>query len=392
MVEKRRVTVAEFEAQAAATDQLDLNDSQTPLLGLVGEFGSLVSALKKKRRDTDAFFGYHEAVVEELGDVLWYISTVARRGGTSLAKNLACVTGSSTAAEPLCFDDLVASDDIANQRDLELSLLRLASEAGDLAKRFVEGAYRNNVLALRGDLVKLLRPLMQAAAAAAVSFEEAALNNVRKTEDRWPTNRRFPIPEDELLQIDEHLPRKMRVLIYERKVNGTKFVFQKMGGVVLGDRLTDNHFPADDYRFHDVFHFAHAAVLGWSPTTRALLKIKRKSQKEIDENEDGARANLIEEGLTTWIFETAKRHRFFANTPKLGLDLLKNVKQFVRGYEAEKLPMWLWESAILQGYEVFRELREKRSGAVAADMPKRRIWFEPMTDDERLLCGLDISG
>jgi hypothetical protein len=271
-------------------------------------------------------------------------------------------------------------------------LLRLASEAGDLAKRFVEGAYRDNVLALRGDLVKLLRPLMQAAAAAEVSLEEAALNNMRKTEDRWSTDRRFPIPEDGVLHIDEQLPRKMRVLVYERKVNGTKFVFQKMGGVLVGDRLTDNHFPADDYRFHDVFHFAHAAVLGWSPTTRALLKIKRKSQKEIDENEDGARANLIEEGLTTWIFETAKRHRFFANTPKLGLDLLKSVKQFVRGYEAEKLPMWLWESAILQGYGVFRELREKRFGAVVADMNKRRIWFEPMTGDERLLCGLDISG
>ena len=271
-VEKRRITVAEFEGQAAATDQLDISDSQTPLLGLVGEFGSLVSALKKKRRDTDAFFGYHEAVVEELGDVFWYISTVALRGGTSLAENLACVTGSSTAAEALHFDDLVASSDIANQRELELSLLRLASEAGDLAKRFVEGAYRDNVLALRGDLVKLLRPLIQAAAAAEVSLEEAALNNMRKTEDRWPTDQRFPTPQDE------------------------------------------------------------------------------------------------------------------------GLDLLKSVKQFVRGYEAERLPMWRWESAILQGYTVFRELREKRSGAVVADMDKRHIWFEPMTDDERLLCGLDISG
>ena len=66
---------------------------------------------------------------------------------------------------------------------------------------------------------------------------------------------------------------------------------------------------------------AYAAVLGWSPTIRAVLKIKRKSLPKIDENEDGARANLIEEGLATWIFETAKRHPFFANTPQLGLDL-----------------------------------------------------------------------
>jgi hypothetical protein len=135
------------------------------------------------------------------------------------------------------------------------------------------------------------------------------------------------------------------VEIYEREVNGKKFVFQKSGGILLGDRLTDSHLPEDDYRFHDVFHLAHAAVLGWSPTTRALLKIKRKSRPETDENEDGARANLIEEGLTTWIFEMAKRHHFFANTPQLGLDLLKAVKSFVRGYEADQLPLWLWERA-----------------------------------------------
>lgn len=288
----------------------------------------------------------------------------------------------------LRFEDLGASNNV-DQRAFEVSLLRLAGEAGDLAKRFAEEAYQHNAEALRRDLVKLLRPLIQAAGAEAISLEEAALHNMRKTEDRWPTDRTFPIPTDEGLHVDEQLPRKMRVLIYKRKVKGTEFVFQKIGSVLVGDRLTDNHLPPDDYRFHDVFHFAHAAVLGWSPTTRALLKIKRKSQAEVDENQDGARAILIEEGLTTWIFEIAQNHRFFANTPKLGFDLLKSVKRFVRGYEAEKLPMWLWESAILQGYAVFRELIEQRSGAVVTHMEQRRIWFEPMTDDERRLCGLE---
>ena len=73
----------EFETHAAATDQLDEDDLATALLGLVSEVGSLVSALKKRRRDTDSFFGYRNVVVEELGDVLWYTSAVARRGGTS---------------------------------------------------------------------------------------------------------------------------------------------------------------------------------------------------------------------------------------------------------------------------------------------------------------------
>jgi hypothetical protein len=113
------------------------------------------------------------------------------------------------------------------------ALIGLAGEAGDLAKRFADGAYQHNVDALRGDLVKLLGPLVQAANAEAVSLREAALHNMEKTEDRWPTNRLFPIPMDEGFHIDEQLPRKMRVLVYEREVNGTKFVFQKMGGVLV---------------------------------------------------------------------------------------------------------------------------------------------------------------
>src|SRR5947199_386886 len=62
----RQISVSEFERNAIATDQLEAR-LETALLGLVGEVGSLVSALKKKRRDTDGFLGYHDAVVEELG-------------------------------------------------------------------------------------------------------------------------------------------------------------------------------------------------------------------------------------------------------------------------------------------------------------------------------------
>ena len=79
----RRLSAAEFERNAIVTDKLE-KKMETALLGLVGEVGSLVSALKKKRRDTDGFLGYHDAVLEELGDVLWYVSAVARRGGTTL--------------------------------------------------------------------------------------------------------------------------------------------------------------------------------------------------------------------------------------------------------------------------------------------------------------------
>ncbi len=71
---------------------------------------------------------------------------------------------------------------------------------------------------------------------------------------------------------------------------------QRSRGVYVGDRLTDNAIEPDDYRFHDVFHYAYVAVLGWSPVIRALLRRKRKSDPKLDDAEDGARAILIEEG------------------------------------------------------------------------------------------------
>ena len=380
--------VTEFENHAAATDQLADDDLATAVLGLVSEVGSLVGALKKRRRDADSFFGYRNAVAEELGDVMWYASAVARRGGTSLAEVTAFVGSEPGVAAGLRVDELDHASAFEGAA-FEDSLLVLVGEAGRLASRFAAGAYRNDTDALRGDLVMLVKALADGAVATQVSLQEATGLNITKRESRWPTKRLYPALVDEGLHVDEQLPRKLRVLIYEREVNETNFVFQKIGGVLMGERLTDNHMPPDDYRFHDVFHLAHATVLGWSPTTRAMFKLKRKSRKEIDENEDGARAILIEEGLTTWIFETAKQHCFFENTEKLGLDLLKDVIRFVRGYEAESLPMWLWESAILQGYAVFRKLQHERCGVVLTDMEKRLIWFEPMTRNDKELCGFD---
>jgi NTP pyrophosphatase (non-canonical NTP hydrolase) len=377
----RRLEAAAFERFAAASDQLSDNMG-TALLGLVGEVGSLVSALKKKRRDTDGFLGYHDAVLEEFGDVLWYVSAVARRGGTSLSDAVARAISTAQSARSPTLGELAPSLERGlDESGFEHALLELAGEAGDLAKSFLGSAYRDDIDALRGDLVKLLRPLGRAAAAAEVSLDEAGWKNIAKTQDRWPMERKFPPLFDEGLHADEQLPRLLRVEVYEREVNGKKFVFQKSGGILLGDRLTDNHLPEDDYRFHDVFHLAYAAILGWSPTTRALLKVKRKSLPKVDENEDGARASLIEEGLATWIFETAKRHQFFANTPQLGLDLLKAVKNFVRGYEADHLPLWLWERAILQGYAMFRELQVHRRGIVTADLGRREVRFECWPED-----------
>ena len=377
----RSLTVKAFELNASETDKLG-PELQTAGLGLFGEIGTLVSALKKKRRDADAYFGYRAAVLEEIGDVLWYMSAVARRGGTSLVEAASrAAVRDQFGSDEIRLGDLEPMDVGRGDEDLfERALLELAGEAGDLAKRLAVGDYRNNPDALRGDLIKLLRPLGRASAAAEVSLDEAGWENVSKTQSRWPIEEKFPPLFDDDSDPNEQLPRLIRMEVFEREVRGKTFAFQKCNGVIVGDRLTDNHEPEDNYRFHDVFHLAHAAVLGWSPVLRALLKVKRKSCPKTDENEDGARAILIEEGVTTWVFEIARSHQFFANTPELGFDLLKAVLGFVRGYEPQDLPMWLWERAILQGYEVFRRLMRHRRGIVTADMAKRELRFECMPE------------
>jgi hypothetical protein len=169
--------------------------------------------------------------------------------------------------------------------------------------------------------------------------------------------------------------------IVETCVAGKTYVIQLCNGVEIGSRLTDNKTVEDDYRFHDVFHLANAAILGWSPCLRALFKLKRKSSPDIDEMQDGARAILIEEGLSTLIFHHALRLNYFASVKTLDYSLLKAVQDFVSGYEVDQCPLWQWEQAILDGFEVFRKLRKYRRGVVIADLIKRSIDFEAYPDD-----------
>src|ERR1700733_8975243 len=132
------------------------------------------------------------------------------------------------------------------------------------------------------------------------------------------------------------------------------------------------------YRFHDVFHFAHAAVLHWSPTFRALIKHKRKSDPVVDEAQDSGRAIVVEEGLSAWIFARAKRLNFFEGQKSVSFDVLKTVSQFVSGYEVDSCPLKLWEDAILQGYGIFRQVRANNGGIIIASRADRRISYKSL--------------
>ena len=81
-----------YQRVAKQTDQMP-EGLKMPFLGLFGEVGSLLSALKKKLRDKAAFTKYDSIILEELGDVLWYFSNIATRVNidlSTLAKSMFC--------------------------------------------------------------------------------------------------------------------------------------------------------------------------------------------------------------------------------------------------------------------------------------------------------------
>lgn len=210
--------------------------------------------------------------------------------------------------------------------------------------------------------------------AASVSLTSIVRANLEKVEGRFMMPDPASLPTfDERYSDDERIPDAFEIVIRERR-SGQSCL--QWNGVVIGDPLTDNIGDPDGYRFHDVFHFAHAAILHWSPTFRALIRHKRKSTPEIDEAQDGGRAIVVEEGLSAWVFSRAKQLNFFEGQDTVSFDLLKGIRQFVNGYEVEQCPLKLWEDAILQGYSVFRQIRSANGGVVIGDRRARRIAYK----------------
>jgi len=83
------LTFKEYQDQSKATDQRpkekkEIHHYLIPLLGLFGEIGSVAAEYKKRLRDKQSYVGYREKLSEELGDVLWYIATIANDMNLSL--------------------------------------------------------------------------------------------------------------------------------------------------------------------------------------------------------------------------------------------------------------------------------------------------------------------
>lgn len=292
--------IDEYQAVAAETMQFDkrgASASSIVMLGLNGEVGELSTEYKKKLRDGESYTIFKEKLIEEIGDIIWYISC------------------------------------LATLENIPLS--------------------------------------------------EILIKNLRKTQDRWNDIQ-------ELAQLDldsdfyddgyeegEQIPREF-VAEFRESVGSDEKIYAEIfvNGEPFGNAIRDNHYHDDYYRFHDIFHFSYATVLGWSPIARGLMHKKRKSNKTIDEIEDGGRAKVIDEAISALVFEYARNHNFFEGIYTIDEKLLQTIRLLTRHLEVKTATAKEWEKAILLGFQVWRKMRNDKSGRVICSLYEKSMYFE----------------
>src|SRR5205807_443563 len=93
------------------------------------------------------------------------------------------------------------------------------------------------------------------------------------------------------------------------------------------------------------------------------------------EVEDRGRAKVIEEAVAAVVHDYAKKNNYLAGVDALDYSLLKKVKALVAGREVEVCSLHEWERAILEGYRVWRLVRDKRGGIVVGDQLTRTLEY-----------------
>lgn len=388
---RKRLKLSEYQARACASNQFSGKAGAIDQLrfGFFGEVGSLLALVKKAHRDLESA-DLHR-INEELGDALWYLTTAGAEYGVDLQGiGVAAIVelqrqfeiNRDPPAGQITFEEFDGLVEFCHERlsddEIPLRLRQLCIHCGQL---LTSGPEKD--LAAQPPLQTLSTVLADIVIVGALfkqQFASIAEENLKKIESRWPPtgSQHFPLFDQGRSKL-EQFPRTFSMHFIELKSPGGRpYVVQQMEGINIGDRLTDNRTEPDGYRFHDVFHLAYLVHLGWSPVIRALLKLKRKSDPDLDENEDGARAMIIEEGIATWIFNHAHRRNYFENVTvgRLDYNLLKQVVDMVDGYEVAACPLWQWEKAILDGFSVFRRLCESGGGVVHVDLNTRSLAFE----------------
>jgi NTP pyrophosphatase (non-canonical NTP hydrolase) len=426
--------VSEYQNFVAESDQF--GDRSRPerldisLYGLAGEVGSVVAAIKKRllgKKESDWRLT-NEEIEEELGDAFWYCFQLANIISDDRQVNILTYDIDHLRAEigaendrarriegvltsersqkfmedTLDFPRDEAKIEVDSYQALAFLTARTAEET--LVEVCLAVLWQLNAELLRQKLPDIERELNRTLPdrdmndvlaeviwhlSALASIYSISLSSIfKRNMDKVGARRRVARTPlfDGNFKKSEQLPRQFEIAFVTLGDDRARMYYN---GKRLGDPLTDNSYENDGYRYHDVMHLANAAVLGWSPVLRKLLGKKRRSEPKIDEVEDGARAQIVEEAVIKAIHseglrlarldqgEDAERARLFPNRNDISFRFLQLIRTFVSDLEARENLFWEWEEAIFVGHEIFHELRTEGQGTITIDMERQSLKFRP---------------
>jgi NTP pyrophosphatase (non-canonical NTP hydrolase) len=274
-----------------------------------------------------------------------------------------------------------------DESNLVVPLLGLAGETGSLLTEYKKllrdgSAYHIFSERIQEEIGDILWYVANIATKAGLRLENIAQSNLQKIQNRWNPVAEMPLLPgskffDENYPDSERLPRMFSISIQEEK-GSSPSVRMFLEGEKIGSHLTDNAYMDDGYRFHDIFHLAFVAVLGWSPVARAIMQKKRRSEPQTDEIEDGGRAAVIEEAIAALIFDYAKKRAFLEGVSALDYSLLNTIKSLTEHLEVSACSLHTWERAILQAFDVWRQIVVHRSGIVVGNQYEGSLKFEQL--------------
>ncbi len=282
---------------------------------------------------------------------------------------------------------LTAKKVLAEGSDIIVPILGLAGEVGELLneykKRLRDGdAHLRFPDRVSEELGDILWYVAETATKFGLDLDEIAERNLEKTRARWgylEEGKLLLSPKAHLFDArfpkGERFPRSFVADFQQQSEAGVVRTRVFVDGRQMGQDLTDNAYVPDGYRFHDVFHLACVAVLGWSPVSRRNLGLKRRSEPVVDEVEDGGRAIVTEEGISALVFAYACDHDDLDGVRSLDYDLLKAIRIMVTRFEVACCTTGEWERCIIMGYQVWKQVEENQGGKVALDLDRRTIRY-----------------
>ena len=193
---QRSILLRDYMEQIAPTDELPQNNLRPILLGLFGEVGSVMATAKKLHREGEGYAGYQHAMVEELGDALWYFTTLCRRLGYQIDDVLSDVTNGEGHQAGPSFDELLLK---LGEAAAALLTIRHPDEKSQALLRTFADQY------------------LQAVQTSRVAFDDIVLTNTDKGRGRFlePDWTRLPTFDSSFLD-EERLPLHFKIKITQR--------------------------------------------------------------------------------------------------------------------------------------------------------------------------------